>query len=182
MDVIRCYSLEVQFGFCTRQTATVVQQIILHSHVSRMFHHLIAFSMVHQSIHPFTVFIHMDVLVPLNAHHQFILFYLRHTFLFQKIEEEYTKRQSGKCQYRTDSLVCKHPIHTHVVESFQPVILHQIVKAFRKPALTTNSNSIEQQIKYRQQHNTGYIRYQQTHSNGKSLVHKDGTRYTAHEY
>ena len=123
----------------------------------------------------------MNVLVPFNAHHQFVLVNLRHTFLFQEIEEEHAKRKGGNRSHYTEFLVREHPIHTLVIETFQPIVLQHMVKATGKQTFLPKPYAVEQQVEHRQQHDTRDIRNHQPHGNGKCLIHKDGTGNAAHE-
>ena len=146
-----------------------------------MFHDL-SVGLLHQRIHSSAVFIHMDVFVPFNAHHQFVLLDFRHTFLFQIEKEEHTKRKSSQCHSDTQFLVGEYPVDTPIVSTFQPIVLQPIIETFRQESLTTDAHPVEQEIKHRQQHDTRDVRNQQACRNGESLIHKDSTGNTAHEY
>ena len=179
-DAFGLFRLEVQFRFRGRQLTASVQNIVLHTHIGRMFLHLVV-GQPHQRLHSSAVLVHMDVLVPLNAHHQLVLLYFGHTLLLQVIEEEHAQRQGGHRHQGTPLLVCEHPVHPLVVKAFQPIVFQAVVKTSRQETLATDANAIKQQIEYRQQHDTGDVRHQQPGSNGERLVHKDSPGNAAHE-
>ena len=179
-DTLRTFRLEVQFCFRGRQFAATVQYIVLHTHVGRMLHHL-SVGLLHQPVNPSAVLVHVDILVPFDTHHQFVLLNFRHALLLQVEEEKHAEWESGQCHTHAQFLVREYPVHPFVVEVLQPVVLLAVVETLRQPSLAPDVHAVEQQVQYRKQHDARDVRYQQSRSYGESLVHEDGSRYTAHE-
>ena len=144
----RLFCLEVQFGFGNREFVFGIQYVVLHAHVGGMFHHAVV-GLLHQGIHPAPVLVHVYVFVPFYAHHQLVLVYLGHAFLLHEVEEEYTQRQGSGRHQHTEFLMREYPLHALVVETFQPVVLHQVVETLGQQALSTDTRTIEQQVQHR---------------------------------
>ena len=75
----------------------------------------------------------------------------------------------------------KYPLYTRVIKLCQPLILQQILEIGGKPVMLSDSNAIKQHIKNRKQHNTCEIRHHQSGSNGKGLIHENGTGNSTHK-
>ena len=180
-NAFRLFRLEIQFRLGSRKLTATVQDIVLHPHVGSMFQYL-SVGLLHQSVHPSAVLVHMDIFVPLDTHHQFVLLNLRHTFLFQVEKEEHAQRKGGQGHAHTQFLVAEHPVDSLVIETLQPIVLPVVVETFRQPAPATDVHTEEQQIEYRKQHDTRDVRNQQPCRDRERLVHEDGSGNTAHEY
>ena len=98
-----------------------------------MFSHLII-CQFHQLIHPPIILVHVNIFIPFDTHYQFVLVYLRHPFLFHKIKEEHTNRQSGQSAQQTNFLMRKHPIDTFIIKALQPFVFQQIIKSLGQEA------------------------------------------------
>ena len=107
-----------------------------------MLHHL-SVGLLHQPVYPSAVLVHVDILVPLDTHHQLVLLNFGHAFLLQVEEEKHAERKRSQCHTYTQFLVREHPVHTLVVEVLQPVVLLAVIETFRQPTLTANIHAVE---------------------------------------
>ena len=97
----------------------------------------------HQLVHSSVILVHMNVFIPFDTHYQFILIYLRHPFLFHKIEEEHTDWQSGQSTQQTNLFMRKYPIDTFIIKTLQPFIFQQIIKSLGQEALAPYACSVK---------------------------------------
>ena len=107
---------EVKFSLGRRKLPFTVQKEILPANGRRVLGYRF-FQFFKKFVHTPPVFIHMNILIPLDSGNQFILFYIRHPLLVDKEKEKYTKRDGDNTKQYTKRFVTAHPISTGLIKT-----------------------------------------------------------------
>ena len=172
-----CGSLrtEIKLRFRRGKFPFAVQDKILPADRSRLFQRP-AVQFLEKHLHTLPVFIHMDILVPFDAGHQFVLLDIRHPLLADKEKEEEAKRKGDKAEEHAQPLMAEHPADARIVETVQRMVLYRIIEPERQPLPfpCPHTRAVNQQVEHGKEHDARKVGHHQPHRHRESLVEEHG--------
>ena len=183
-DVLRLPGLEIQFRLRRRERLPPVQQVVLLRHLGRLLHHICP-QPLHQCLYSAVVLVHVDILVPIHPHCQFILVYPGHPFLLHEKEHPHAQGHRHRAEQHRQTLVGKHPVYPGIIKAVQRVPLQGIADADARqppPMPPADACAIDQVIENRQKQDAREVGSHLPHRHRERLVVEQRPADAAHEY